>query len=134
MVYWHSLTHDHMTRSYKYIGIYRYLPASGWDIDKKIKIIDFLYDPDEVKTLQYFLGKEMDDVYLTKQEYACMKGWSDGLTIKEIASNLGLSHRTVEYYLDKVKKKLKCKRKKDLIRKFSKIKVIEKTKKPQRMC
>jgi hypothetical protein len=45
-------------------------------------------------------GKKVN--HLTSQELACIKGLAKGLSYKEIAKSLNISHRTVETYLNRV--------------------------------
>lgn len=52
---------------------------------------------------------------LTKQQNTCLKYLALGLTHKQIAQTLGLSHKTVEHYLDTVKIKLNCETRQELI-------------------
>ncbi len=60
-------------------------------------------------------------VYLSKQQLSCAKLLVAGLTAKEIASQLNLSHRTVEAYLEHIKNKLYCRNKTDLVLKLAEI-------------
>ena len=53
--------------------------------------------------------------YLTPQETRCVKGLLAGGTIKEVAMDLGLSYRTVEFYVNNIKKKFGVKKKKLLL-------------------
>jgi DNA-binding CsgD family transcriptional regulator len=46
--------------------------------------------------------------YLTFQEFSCIKLKAEGLTYKEIAKKLGLSHRSVETYFYRAKERTKC--------------------------
>jgi DNA-binding CsgD family transcriptional regulator len=57
---------------------------------------------------KFYLYGEHEDVYLTSQEKLCLEQLSRGLTAKEAASILGLSHRTIEFYIANLKKKLSC--------------------------
>jgi DNA-binding CsgD family transcriptional regulator len=57
---------------------------------------------------------------LSDREKACMYHLSQGLTLKEIARQLNLSPRTIETYIERVKEKLNCKNKADLIFAFMK--------------
>jgi DNA-binding CsgD family transcriptional regulator len=52
---------------------------------------------------------------VTKREKECINGLIDGLTAKEIAKILNISHRTVEKYIENIKFKLECKNLKQLI-------------------
>jgi len=53
-------------------------------------------------------------VYLTFREAQCLHYYLLGLTLTDVAVRLGLSHRTVEYYIANVKKKLRVRSKLDL--------------------
>jgi DNA-binding CsgD family transcriptional regulator len=59
-------------------------------------------------------------VILSEREKVCLHYLSEGLTMKEIAQKLMLSPRTVETYLERIKKKLNCKTKADVIVAFLK--------------
>ena len=52
---------------------------------------------------------------LTLREKECLFYLRRGMTAKEIARPLGLSHRTVEHYIDKIKNKLGCRTRSELI-------------------
>lgn len=56
-------------------------------------------------------------VQLTKREAQCIAHLASGKTAKQIAKILTLSPRTVEFYLDKAKHKLKCHNQAELIAK-----------------
>lgn len=56
-----------------------------------------------------------DGIMLSKQEFFLAKLFLTGLTAKEIAKRLNLSHRTVEAYLINIKTKLHCKNKTELV-------------------
>lgn len=55
---------------------------------------------------------------LSTREKQCMEYYFLGKTAKETAEALQLSRRTIEEYLESVKKKLKCRHKRDLIKYF----------------
>lgn len=63
------------------------------------------------------LGRELDGVYLSKREIDCIYQLVKGRTIKMTAKILELSPRTVEYYLENIKAKLKVNSKAELIHK-----------------
>jgi len=58
-------------------------------------------------------------VRLTKQENNCLKGILEGKSAKVIARELGLSFRTVEYYIDNIKKKSGCRNRFEILKNFS---------------
>jgi DNA-binding CsgD family transcriptional regulator len=66
-----------------------------------------------------FVGREINDVYLSKREFECAKLLLQGLKIKEIAAHLNLSPRTVESYFNNMKSKLHCQSRTDFIIKLS---------------
>lgn len=53
---------------------------------------------------------------LTKRQKEVLKLVANGLTAKQIAIRLGISQRTVEFYLEIIKSKLDCQNKAQLIR------------------
>lgn len=61
------------------------------------------------------IGKKFGDLYFTFREAQCMAQIMRGKTIKSTAHYLGLSPRTVEYYLKNMKSKLKCRTKSELM-------------------
>ena len=62
-----------------------------------------------------FLGKEFFNQHLTKKEYLIFKLIIHGQTALQIANNLSISTRTVETHTEKLKLKLQCKTKGDII-------------------
>ena len=52
---------------------------------------------------------------LTKRQLDCLFYLVKGMTIKEIAAMLSLSHRTIEHYIEAIKQKLECNSRSDLI-------------------
>ncbi len=68
------------------------------------------------KPERYLIGGDYEDVYFTRQEARCMVCMLKGATVKATADTLDLSPRTAEFYVNKMKDKLKCPSKADLIR------------------
>lgn len=62
-------------------------------------------------------GTHLDGVYFSTQEIKCLRLLLSGKTIKLIGAHMGLSPRTVEYYLNNIKRKLQVKTKSELIEK-----------------
>ena len=67
------------------------------------------------KPKRYYLGKKYPQVYFTRREAECMLLLIHGKTIKEAAKIIGLSYRTVEFYLKNMKIKLNCNSRSQLI-------------------
>ncbi len=60
------------------------------------------------KDFAIYLGEAFPAVYLTKRESQCCLLLLYGLTMRDIAQELDLSARTIEYYLNNIKRKLDC--------------------------
>jgi DNA-binding CsgD family transcriptional regulator len=67
---------------------------------------------------QYNLGEPFPTIYLTQREADCVFHLLQGKSMPAIAKDLKLSPRTVEYYLNKIKKKLNCHRNSEIIGKI----------------
>jgi DNA-binding CsgD family transcriptional regulator len=63
----------------------------------------------------YPLGPKFGDKYFTRREAECMVLLLSGKTIAKTAMALGLSPRTIEFYLKRMKLKLGCQTKFELI-------------------
>ena len=50
------------------------------------------------------------------REYQCLQLYQQGLTAKETAQKIGLSHRTIEEHFDKIKIKYHVSNKRDLLK------------------
>lgn len=55
------------------------------------------------------------DIILNEREFECLVRLMQGKTNKIIGAEIGLSHRTVEYYIDNLKAKVGCLKKKDIV-------------------
>lgn len=70
------------------------------------------------KDFAIFLGKAFPTVYLTRRESQCCLLLLYGLTMRDIAQELELSARTVEYYLNNIKRKMGCYYRDQLVKKL----------------
>lgn len=61
---------------------------------------------------------------ISNREKQCLEFYLAGNTAKETAEILQLSHRTIEDYFNKIKKKLNCINKRELLKKFNKNPVV----------
>lgn len=66
---------------------------------------------------KYYLGNLYPGVYFTQRETQTIYFLLRGNTIVEVAEILGLSRRTIEFYLKNMKSKLNCHSKSELISK-----------------
>jgi PAS domain S-box-containing protein len=69
------------------------------------------------KSNRFYLGDPFKNVYLCRQQYKVFKLLLLGYAAKKIANLLHLSTRTIEFYIDTIKKKLDCKTKHEIIAK-----------------
>lgn len=67
----------------------------------------------------YYLNDHDKSAYFTYREAQCMAQIMRGKTIKASAQAIGLSPRTVEYYLKNMKAKFKCRTKSELMQLIS---------------
>lgn len=63
-----------------------------------------------------YLGSEYPKMYFTPREIDCAKELLTGKTIKEIGHTLGLSPRSIEYYIKNMRYKLSAHSKRELVR------------------
>lgn len=68
-------------------------------------------------TEKYYLGEPCEGIYLTQREAETMAHIILGKTIHATGEAMGLSPRTVEFYLNNIKYKLHCRTRTDLISK-----------------
>ncbi len=62
---------------------------------------------------------------LTQRQQECLYCLVTGMTIKQIATELGLSPRTVEHHIESIKNKLRCNSRSELIAKALKLQFIK---------
>lgn len=79
-------------------------------IDENLK--DMLLNNRKNRIPVIFRGKKS---YLTLKEYSCIRLLPAGLSAKQIGRTLNISHRTVEQYFERIKKRVGCTTKYDLI-------------------
>lgn len=85
------------------------LPSEAQDPNKEILILD-----KSKKARIPFIYNNYTS-HMTAQEFECIKRLPSGKTAKNIALELGISHRTVEGYLNRVMLRSGCKNKRELI-------------------
>lgn len=71
--------------------------------------------PLEAKDLSFFHKQTHNLVHLTEQQARCLKLLAQGKSSKEIARDLHLSHRTIDWNLAKIMETLGCSSSKELI-------------------
>ncbi len=74
------------------------------------------------------MTKESKKVSLTERQLQCAEYLLQGKTAREIAEILGLSRRTIEYYIGNIKCKLECKNKVELVLAISSLLKMQKKK------
>jgi len=64
---------------------------------------------------KYWLGEKFPHVYFTKREAQIMSYLLSGLNTTQVAEKLELSRRTIEFYINNMKAKIKCRFRSDLV-------------------
>jgi DNA-binding CsgD family transcriptional regulator len=67
------------------------------------------------KAERVYLGEYFGNEYFTLREYEVFQHLLVGKSAKQIAKDMSISPKTIEYYIDRIKKKLQCNYKKDII-------------------
>ena len=78
------------------------------------------------KLTRYELGSQYPDVYLSQREAECVALIVDGCSHLQVAQLLDISSRTVEFYMNNVKAKLRYENRKELILKIKNSDFIKK--------
>ncbi len=83
------------------------------------------------KPVRYYVSEnhsqsQSQSQFFTQREYDCMQHLLKGKTLKQTAFLLGLSPRTVEYYLNNIKRRFGCHNKITLLKKARCMKLFEK--------
>lgn len=73
----------------------------------------------------YEIGPAFPGLYLTQREAECVWQLSMGKTLRQTGDALQLSPRTVEYYVRRIREKLGCKTKSDVMQLLHRIEFIE---------
>lgn len=78
----------------------------------KVKTEAFI---NELSIQNYHLEGKLKGIILTDREFECVKQLAKGKTAKNIAQHLALSPRTIEGYINKIKIKINCQTKSEMI-------------------
>jgi DNA-binding CsgD family transcriptional regulator len=71
-----------------------------------------------IKSKKYYLGDQYKDIYFTQRQIECMVLFLQNKTNEEVGVIMGISKKTVEAHSIKMKEKLNCFSKKELIEKI----------------
>lgn len=74
----------------------------------------FVLNSEDRKKFLEQIGYNADFKKLTPREYECLEHTAHGMTVKEVASFLNISRRTIEGYLENARLKLRCNSKSQL--------------------
>lgn len=77
-----------------------------------------------MKQFEFKIGKITE--YFTQREFEVFQNIFVGLSSKQIAKKLSLSPRTVEDYVDNIKRKLQCRYKRNIIEAAIRYGIVEK--------
>ncbi|MBL0941410.1 MAG: helix-turn-helix transcriptional regulator [Alphaproteobacteria bacterium] len=130
----YSILSDYINKRGLFESFIKYFNAAAADlisIDENLMITHPgykipAYDPSNDNASQHLQTKFLKDLstpknakmYLTKREIECINYLGQGKAAKEIASLLKISPRTVEYYLQNARMRLKCSDRRHLIKFF----------------
>ena len=84
-------------------------------------------DPIKKPIKRYYLSDAFCGTYLTLREAEVMTHLLLGKTIRDTAISMQISPRTAEFYINNIKRKLKCRTKKELINKIMTCNFLKKT-------
>ena len=84
------------------------------NLNDHVKVVHFHLQPNRKL---YFIGGNFPDIYFTAREAECMALLLKGKSIKSTSIVLGLSARTIGYYIKTMRLKLGCNNKSQLIEK-----------------
>ncbi len=89
----------------------------GKNVDKEISTLSSELSFDQLQEeSSMIIHKDTNiSVLVTARQKTCFKLLSEGYATKEIASRLALSPRTVEHYLESLRKKLNCRSSKEMM-------------------
>ncbi len=76
----------------------------------------------------YLLGEGYEDVYLTWKEIIALWYLMHEAKIASVAEQIGVSDRTVEYYVKNLRSKMRCATRKELIKLISRTEFIKNVK------
>ena len=79
------------------------------------------------KSRRYYLQNDVSHLYLTQREAECIFLILQGYTLKETATELSLSPRTIEFYFKRIKEKFGCNNRANLIKLLMQNLMMEKT-------
>jgi len=95
------------------------ISLSQQDLDVSLPMIAKLglFDSSRLNSKNTYIlpGSKIAGIYLSQREMQCLQLCMRRKTAKETANILGLSHRTIEYYLRNIMQKLKVTSKRELI-------------------
>ncbi len=115
MDYWETVVKEIQNRNDK---SYRFVYTNVGERDSEYKTTKHcLVGNKKRERKMYFLGEKYKGIYFTQREAECLVHLLKGATIVSAAASLGLSPRTVEFYVKNMKLKLNCATKAELLEK-----------------
>ena len=113
-MYWNRVLLEVLNKDYL-SGFYGFIPRNVAAEAKRANKTSGRKRKEQMKV--YHLGNKHPKLYFTQREAECMLNLIKGRTISTTATALELSARTVEFYVNNMKRKLDCRTKSDLIQK-----------------
>ncbi len=122
--YWDKLVNEILHRDPLKKADYR-LSTSESACSKNTQIsVEYQRQPTR-RAIKYQIGEPNNKTYLTQREADCMIQLLEGKTLCQTGQALRLSPRTVEYYLGKIKRKLNCRKKREVIHLIAKTEFVK---------
>lgn len=76
--------------------------------------------PAHFQTRTYYTDTPQNSFYLTERERECILYLTRGMTLVQASDRLNLSYRTVEFYMKRLRDRLGCSTKNDMLMKIHK--------------
>jgi DNA-binding CsgD family transcriptional regulator len=122
-MYWRRVLHEVLNKNNEF---YEFNFTNVGEYQNRKRELSKVQTKKVSRKKMYPLDEVNQGKYLTQRELDCMLGFLNGETITQVADQLNLSPRTVEFYLNNMKRKLKCRTKAELIVKFDQLQLMQK--------
>lgn len=122
-MYWEVVLQEVLHKNHKKC-IFRFTNLDEIMQEERKSTLD-MKEPRKKPKRYYVSESEQQNHFFTQREYDCMREIVKGHTFKHTALVLGLSPRTVEYYVNNLKERFTCRNKIALVKKVRGMKLFE---------
>ena len=114
-MYWNTILNEVLNKhnhayAFKFTAMNEYAKKCDEETQQSQKSL-----PKKQKTDPFSLGEKFPSVFFSPREVECAVLFMQGKTIVQAGQALKLSPRTIEFYLNNMKRKLNCRTKSELI-------------------